>query len=416
MVSAMLTPPSRHLKVMQQNVAESKALADALREQNSSERGADRANVQRRKEQMERISKAHRERETFLLHVRALFEMSSPKMPAPKLPGPLQRVPLKAKTPAQLGQVANGSNAEGKRQTAEKVHAPWSEVSTAAPSTVGGDDDISFKAEDDLAGPRVKSVKPALPRPLQCENNSLKELEIALTRAQRDVHEVCSKEGLEERDVLDETLSSSDESFLEVSPRVAPATSSTPKLNSPKKVQSSERSSSTSVDRPVKPLGSSKVQRKKAVGKSKSRLASGGLKSISKEEEALQKSLLRMDFEEMKRQFSGQKPLWRDNEAMGESFKTDPHRESKLEASLLRLDEKFHHLHEQHQVRLKKDQEQGEGKPHRPCQSSVKSTARTRPRSSVGRTYSTQRRWRVEPEVPTIHAGPRGQKQGDNRN
>lgn len=241
----MLTPPSRHLKVMQQNVAESKALADALREQNSSERGADRANVQRRKEQMERISKAHRERETFLLHVRALFEMSSPKMQAPKLPGPLQRVPLKAKTP-QLGQVANGS-AEGKRPTA-KVHAPWSEVSTAAPSTVGGDDDI-FKAEDDLAGPsRVKSVvSPAFPRPLQCENNSLKELEIALTRAQRDVHEVCSKEGLEERDVLDETLSSSDESFLEVSQRAqAPATYSTPKLNSPKKVQSSERSSSTS--------------------------------------------------------------------------------------------------------------------------------------------------------------------------
>lgn len=243
----MLTPPSRHLKVMQQNVAESKALADALREQNSSERGADRANVQRRKEQMERISKAHRERETFLLHVRALFEMSSPKMQAPKLPGPLQRVPLKAKTPAQLGQVANGSNAEGKRRTAEKVHAPWSEVSTAAPSTVGGDDDI-FKAEDDLAGPsRVKSVKLAFPRPLQCQNNSLKELEIALTRAQRDVHEVCSKEGLEERDVLDETLSSSDESFLEVSQRAqAPATYSTPKLNSPKKVQSSERSSSTS--------------------------------------------------------------------------------------------------------------------------------------------------------------------------
>lgn len=250
MVSTMLTPPSRHLKVMQQNVAESKALADALREQNSSERGADRANVHRRKEQMERISKAHRERETFLLHVRALFEMSSPKMQAPKLPGPLQRVPLKAKTPAQLGQVANGSNisnAEGKRRTAEKVHAPWSEVSTAAPSTVGGDDDISFKA-DDLAGPsRVKSVKSAFPRPLQCENNSLKELEIALTRAQRDVHEVCSKEGLEERDVLDETLSSSDESFLEVSQRArAPATYSTPKLNSPKKVQSSERSSSTS--------------------------------------------------------------------------------------------------------------------------------------------------------------------------
>lgn len=405
----MLTPPSRHLKVMQQNVAESKALADALREQNSSEREklADRAK-QRRREQMERISKAHRERETFLLHVRALFEMSSPKMPAPKLPGPLQRVPLKAKTPAQLGQVANSSNPKGKRWTAEKVHAPWSEVSTAAPSTVGGDDDISFKAaEDDFAGP--SRVKPALPRP-QCgdENNSLKELEIALTRAQRDGPETRSKEGLEERDVLDETLSSSDESFLEIQ-RADPATSSTPKLHSPKKAQSSERSSSTSVDRPAKPLGSSNVQRKNAP-------ASGALKSISKEEEALQKSLLRMDFEEMKRQFSGQKPLWRDNEAMGESFKTDPHRESKLEASLLRLDEKFHHLQEQHQVRLKKDQEQGEGKPRRPCQSSVKSTARTRPRNSVGRTYSTQRRWRVENEVPTIHAGPRGQKQGDNRN
>eukprot|EP00913_Durusdinium_trenchii_P035800 g33499.t1 len=134
---------------------------------------------------------------------------------------------------------------------------------------------------------------------------------------------------------------------------------------------------------------------------------SGALRSIAREEEALQKSLLRMDFEEMKRQFSGQKPLWREDQALGESFKMDPYRESKLEASLQRLDAAFGTLQEQHEafgVRMKK--QAALGRP-RGAPSAIPHP-RSRPRSSVGRTYSGGRTAlgaRAQgSEVPTIHA------------
>ena len=233
----MLTPPSRHLRVMQQNVAESKAVAEALREQNFSEKvAADRANVVGQRRQQ--ISKAHREREAFLVHVRGLFEMNSPV----KLPGPLQRVPLKAKVaPSQVSH----------SKAVEKIHPLWSEVSTAAPSTVGADDEISLKPEDDAVPSQVKQV---LSRPWQdeMEKNSLKELELALTKVHRDEHKAsspkCSNKAMAvrvERDVLDETLSSSDESFLEIDKANAPKGRANVAISSAQKnseVRSSEAS------------------------------------------------------------------------------------------------------------------------------------------------------------------------------
>ena len=61
----MLTPPSRHLKVMQQNVAESKVGAEIRREQSWSVKvAADRANALERRRQ--KLKGAQREREAFL--------------------------------------------------------------------------------------------------------------------------------------------------------------------------------------------------------------------------------------------------------------------------------------------------------------------------------------------------------------
>ena len=60
------------------------------------------------------------------------------------LPGPLQRVPLK---PASFQVHSANSSKSGKGP--EKAQGLWSEVSTAAPSTVGADDEIYSKPEMD---------------------------------------------------------------------------------------------------------------------------------------------------------------------------------------------------------------------------------------------------------------------------
>lgn len=247
----MLTPPSRHSRVMRQNVADSKAVAEALREQNFNERlAADRANALGNRRQQ--ICAAHRERDAFLVRVRALFEMSSRPHPASvpaHLPGPLQRVPLKTKAPC-----GPRSNADGKRcGIGEKAQAValWSEVSTAAPSTVA-DDEISLKRWEEVPDPAPRPGHRARAAS-SAENSSLKELEVALTRevfSTRKLKEQqkCSVEARqEEHDVLDETLSSSDESifeFLAEKPN-APATSSSAKNDgyAVVKVQSSEKNS-----------------------------------------------------------------------------------------------------------------------------------------------------------------------------
>lgn len=239
---------------MRQNVADSKAVAEALREQNFNERlAADRANALGNRRQQ--ICAAHRERDAFLVRVRALFEMSSRPAPASvpaHLPGPLQRVPL-TKTPC-----GPRSNADGKRcGTGEKAQAValWSEVSTAAPSTVA-DDEISLKRWEEVPDPAPRPGHRARAASSGPENSSLKELEVALTRevfSTRKLKEQqnCSVEARqEEHDVLDETLSSSDESifeFLAEKPN-APATSSTAKDDgyAVVKVQSSEKQNSMS--------------------------------------------------------------------------------------------------------------------------------------------------------------------------
>lgn len=389
----MLTPPSRHLKVMQQNVAESKAVAEARREQEFSEKlVADRVNAVGCRRQQ--ISNAHRERQAFLLHVRALFEMSPPmKGCVGHLPGPLQRVPLKPK-PASFQVHSANSSKSGKGP--EKAQGLWSEVSTAAPSTVGADDEICSKPEMDEISTTPSKHPKSNPWRSEQKDDSLAELEMALT----EVHIDGQRTQREERDVLD--LSSSDESVQEVRKKCPSGVKGNSQAKQP------ERCDSRSVDQSAP---RSNPERTAAKYRKKRPMPSNACRGISKEEEALQKSLLRMDFEEMKRQFCGQKPLWRDNEVMGESFKTDPHRESKLEASLQRLDEQFHDLQVQQEVRLKRDEEIREGKPPC-CRVATKRNARTRPRSSFGRAYSAQRRWRGETEVPTVHAGPRVQKQG----
>lgn len=207
MVCVMLTPPSRHLKVMQQNVAESKAVAEVRREQEFSEKlVADRVNAVGCRRQQ--ISNAHRERQAFLLRVRALFEMSPPmKGCVGSLPGPLQRVPLKSKQASSF-QVMHSANSSKSGKGPSKVQGLWSEVSTAAPSTVG-DEEIYSKPMDEIS--RTPSKHPKSNRRSQFSDSlaeSLAELEMALT----EVH-IDGQGTQPERDVLDETLSSSDESF-----------------------------------------------------------------------------------------------------------------------------------------------------------------------------------------------------------
>lgn len=71
-------------------------------------------------------------------------------------------------------------------------------------------------------------------------------------------------------------------------------------------------------------------------------VAQPGIRALSIEEEALQQSLLRLDFEEMKRQFAGKDPLWR-KELPDESLKpsagelSGTQKEEQLAASLQRL-------------------------------------------------------------------------------
>eukprot|EP00927_Polykrikos_kofoidii_P066524 TRINITY_DN62103_c0_g1_i1.p1 TRINITY_DN62103_c0_g1~~TRINITY_DN62103_c0_g1_i1.p1 ORF type:complete len:633 (+),score=133.05 TRINITY_DN62103_c0_g1_i1:74-1972(+) len=62
------------------------------------------------------------------------------------------------------------------------------------------------------------------------------------------------------------------------------------------------------------------------------------LRALVAEEEALQKSLLRLDFVEMQRQFSGKTPLWRAEPASVDPEMMDTKKEEMLNASLQRLD------------------------------------------------------------------------------
>ncbi|CAJ1337976.1 unnamed protein product [Effrenium voratum] len=330
----MLTPPSRHLKVMQQDSEEKRELAAERRGQAWNEQAA-KANAEGKRQH---LSQARKEREAYLAYARRLFHMEAAKASpakeakeakeaprdsaqvaakqtekakpnAPKpLPGPLQRNPLRKLEKPKLG--------------------GWSEVSTAAPSTIGDEKDglSTARSKHEVGFKLQASLKNWLESDRGDDSAGLAELETALA------------EQVRERDPLDETLSSSDESLPEVKakrPPVRPVHQAAPQRP---RIQ---RSASSQSDRSKRP---------KAAARKRSP-ASGALKGLLQEEEALQKSLLRMDFEEMKRQFGGQKPMWREDEALGDSFKKDPLREAKLEASLQRLDGAFQELQMQREAR-----------------------------------------------------------------
>eukprot|EP00930_Biecheleria_cincta_P068824 TRINITY_DN56650_c0_g1_i1.p1 TRINITY_DN56650_c0_g1~~TRINITY_DN56650_c0_g1_i1.p1 ORF type:complete len:711 (-),score=125.95 TRINITY_DN56650_c0_g1_i1:238-2370(-) len=81
------------------------------------------------------------------------------------------------------------------------------------------------------------------------------------------------------------------------------------------------------------------------------------MKAILTEEEALQQSLMRLEFLEMKRQFSGKEPAWNGPQVMSETFMIDPHRESKLKASLERLGNALSDLQARNEVRVKEHEQ-----------------------------------------------------------
>lgn len=149
------------------------------------------------------------------------------------------------------------------------------------------------------------------------------------------------------------------------------------------------------------------------------------MKALRSEEEALQQSLLRMDFEEMKRQFGGKDPLWRGAEVLSDSFKADPGREGKLQASLDRLSHALADLRARNEERMsslsEKDRNQdlpsSESCPQRVVPH-VPGGKRTRPRSaSVGRTAPSGARRGVTSvaAVVTSTAARSGSAQGRSR-
>lgn len=99
------------------------------------------------------------------------------------------------------------------------------------------------------------------------------------------------------------------------------------------------------------------VHRKLAVPVPTIRAPPPSMRAILSEEEALQQSLMRLEFQEMRRQFSGKEPLWNGPQVMSETLVTDPHRESKLKASLERLGNVLSDLRAKNEVRVK-EQEQ----------------------------------------------------------
>ncbi|CAE7251954.1 rab-6.2 [Symbiodinium natans] len=112
----------------------------------------------------------------------------------------------------------------------------------------------------------------------------------------------------------------------------------------------------------------------------------------------------------MKRQFSGREPLWRDSEVMRDTFKNDPERESKLQASLRRLDGAFNALQSQVEVRLHKEQQRCAGGGNAPRKAVA--FQRRRQGSAVGRTGARSRPRSCAEPVPTISCPARASGKG----
>ncbi|CAE7364829.1 rab-6.2 [Symbiodinium sp. CCMP2592] len=451
----MLTPPSVHRSVVAQNASERRAVAAERREQAlAAQLVQERARALECRRQQ--LQLAQRERETYLEQVRAFFDMASAVQGVHDKPVSLCHPSVgpglhRAGKSCSSNERRPASVDKAAVTAVSKSQPGWSEVSTAAPSTVGEEDQVDLcttpaeaeigsrlsaslrawlnRADDEADKESHLAVDSKIPEEME-SSNSLQQLEVALAGEIR---------AAEERDPLDETLSSSEDDVpesrmpsSEMRNRALPC-SKFDSATKPAHAQASANECDSSRPRCAVPTGQCAVavcrttdverrrrleaapkQARKSQAKQPCRTPAPmtSLKALSSEEEALQKSLLRLDFEEMKRQFSGKEPLWRDAEVMRDTFKDDPDRENKLQASLQRLDGAFNALQDQVEVRLERERALA-GCDKNPGKAPAPACQRRRPCSAVGRGRAvTRRRARSQPTVPIISCPPSSGSKG----
>eukprot|EP00439_Symbiodinium_sp_Y106_P048423 s1385_g6.t1 len=452
---SMLTPPSVHRSVVAQNASERRAVAAERREQAlAAQLVQERARALECRRQQ--LQLAQRERETYLEQVRAFFDMASAVQGVHDKPVSLCHPSVgpgwhRAGKSCSSNERRPASVDRAAVTAVSKSQPGWSEVSTAAPSTVGEEDQVDLcttpaeaeigsrlsaslrawlnRADDEADKESHLAVDSKIPEEME-SSNSLQQLEVALAGEIR---------AGEERDPLDETLSSSEDDVAEsrvlsseMRNRPLPCSKSDSAAK-PAHAQAGTNECDSSRPRCAVPTGqcavavcrTTDVERRrrleaapKQARKSQSKqpcrtpVTMTSLKALSSEEEALQKSLLRLDFEEMKRQFSGKEPLWRDAEVMRDTFKDDPDRENKLQASLQRLDGAFTAVQSQVEVRLERERALA-GCDKNPGKAPAPACQRRRPCSAVGRGRAgTRRRARSQPTVPIISCPPSSGSKG----
>ena len=232
----LLTPPSAHQRVVQQNASEKRAAAAERREHVLAAQLA-QERVRARECRRQQLQLAQQERESYLAQARAFFDMAPLDQVFNKQDKPervvhccVVPVPRPTYDRQAAGSSSSWQSSHSKRPISAKVSGSrpqpgWSEVSTAAPSTVGEEDPVEScmtPVERDIGSKLSASLRAWLNRAedgRSCEehlsapdkkipeemesSNSLQQLETALAGE--------IKAGEVGRDPLDETLSSSDE-------------------------------------------------------------------------------------------------------------------------------------------------------------------------------------------------------------
>ena len=222
----LLTPPSAHQRVVQQNALQKRA--------ESAERREHALAVQLAQEQAralecrrQQLHVAQREREAYLAQARVFFDMTStgqvqnnndkPSSVLGRCAVPVGRPSSMRRPPSKS--CASSRSAPGKQLLQDKLLASkpqsgWSEVSTAAPSTVGEEDSTDMlPAEPDIASKLSASLRAWLSQPeiesgRRTESKILEDMESSNSLQQL---EVALASEINDRDPLDETLSSSED-------------------------------------------------------------------------------------------------------------------------------------------------------------------------------------------------------------
>lgn len=359
----MLTPPSAHRQVLLKHPTLAAHDSSGASERREAELAAklEKERARALAARREHIALAQQERDSYLANVRSLFKMSPTVRPL----GAQQRAPLAAKS------------------AASSKLAAWSEVSTAAPSTAGAEDD-----DDDCTDPTLNSPEEVHrdPRNYQVEppcldlGDSLEGPAAMASACKALQYQLADRSKQAGSDVpkggeLDKVagapsrppLQQRGKAAFTPTERIAPgsvavgtaSSSSTAQKSERRRAQSASPTPSISVERRDQSQSQrNDVQERRPKIESNRAIPSAQLKTISAEEEALERSLLLLDFGEMRRQFAGQEPLWK-KEAFDASF--DAHsalgatrHEEKLKASLQRLDGALGNLREDLALREEK--------------------------------------------------------------